>query len=497
MNSPKNVILYARVSSREQEREGYSIPAQQKLLREYAVRNDFRIVREFVDIETAKNTGRKAFGEMLDFIRKKNCKVVLVEKTDRLYRNFRDCVTLEDLDAEIHLVKENQIIAKDSKSTARLIHGFHVLLARNYSENLREEVKKGMREKAEQGVYPGRPPIGYRIDPETRSPIPDPEKSAVIRRIFSLYGAGEYSLSALREMVWRETGLKINRAYLEKILKNRFYLGFFSWSGTEYHGSQEPIISAELFARVQRVFADHNKPKYRKHDFAFAGLLTCAHDACSVTAGIQKKKYIYYRCSRGRGHCDTPYLREELISEKLGEILKNIHVPEDIAKNIIDSVKQKKHAGEAHRLENLACVGQKLIALRTRMDKIYEDKLDGTISPQFLASKMAECRQRETELLAAQERLSHPLTPDNVLTVERTLELAQKAHSLYLTRNHVERAELLRMVLLNCATDGVSLTPAYRKPFDLIFQRAKNQEWSGRADLNCRPLAPQASALPG
>jgi hypothetical protein len=77
------------------------------------------------------------------------------------------------------------------------------------------------------------------------------------------------------------------------------------------------------------------------------------------------------------------------------------------------------------------------------------------------------------------------------------LELAQKAHFLYLTRNHAERGELLKRVLLNCATDGVTLWPTYRKPFNLIFERAKNEEWSGRADLNCRPLAPQASALPG
>jgi hypothetical protein len=89
------------------------------------------------------------------------------------------------------------------------------------------------------------------------------------------------------------------------------------------------------------------------------------------------------------------------------------------------------------------------------------------------------------------------VTQGNVLTVERIFELANKAHFLYLTRNSAERGQLLKSVLLNCSTDGVSLSPVYRKPFDLIFQRARNQEWSGRADLNCRPLAPQASALPG
>src|SRR5260370_42352197 len=98
----KQAVIYARVSSREQEREGYSIPAQQRLLRNYAESNGIRIVRQFVDVETAKTTGRKEFGEMLRFFSANpECRIVLVEKTDRLYRNFRDSITFEDLKVEI------------------------------------------------------------------------------------------------------------------------------------------------------------------------------------------------------------------------------------------------------------------------------------------------------------------------------------------------------------------------------------------------------------
>ncbi len=151
----RQAVLYARVSSKDQEREGFSIPAQLKFLREYAQSHEFNILHEFVDVETAKTTGRKQFGEMVRFLRDhKTCRVVLVKKTDWLYRNFRDCVTLEDLDVEIHLPKEGQIISKDSKSQAKLVHGIQLVIARNYIENLRDEVRKGMREKAAQGVYP-------------------------------------------------------------------------------------------------------------------------------------------------------------------------------------------------------------------------------------------------------------------------------------------------------------------------------------------------------
>jgi site-specific DNA recombinase len=138
--------MVSRVSSREQQQEGFSIEAQAKLLREYADRNGFEVVKAFEGVETAKAPGRKHFFDMVTWLkRNRSCRVLLVEKTDRLYRNFRDAVTLEDLDLEIHFVKEGSVVSKDSKSQTRLIQGIHLLMVRNYSENLREEAKKGMR----------------------------------------------------------------------------------------------------------------------------------------------------------------------------------------------------------------------------------------------------------------------------------------------------------------------------------------------------------------
>src|SRR6266540_2111389 len=96
--APKGAVLYVRVSSKEQEKEGFSIPAQRKLLRGYADEHGFTIVKEFEDVETAKRTGRTGFGEMVDFLEDQpTCQIILVEKTDRLYRNIRDWVTIADL----------------------------------------------------------------------------------------------------------------------------------------------------------------------------------------------------------------------------------------------------------------------------------------------------------------------------------------------------------------------------------------------------------------
>ena len=493
----QTAVIYARVSSREQEQEGYSIPAQLKLLREYASKKAFVICKEFVDIETAKTTGRKAFGDMVEFLkRSKNGRIVLVEKTDRLYRNFRDSVTLEDLEAEIHFVKENQVISKNSRSQDKLTHGLHLLIARNYVENLREEVIKGMHEKAEQGIYPGRAPFGYSNNRATRGIEIHSENCEIVKAIFELYATGNYSLSLLRKTIREKCGKSITKSYLHKLLNSRFYLGFFEWGGVEYQGKHDPIISPQLFEEAQAVMHGYNKGKYRKHEIAFRGMLTCAHDDCTVTAELKKGKYVYYRCSGYRGKCELPRFREEEISQKLGAILEDIYVPDSIVKQIGESLRadqsrmQRDLTAQRERLE------QRLASVRRRMDQAYADKLDGKIPADFWERKMADWRMEEQQIQMAIDGLKESNT-DRLLTVQRCLELANKAYFLYVRQKPAEQAELLREVLLNCSIDAVSVTPTYRKPFDLIFKRAKTEEWSGREDLNLRPPAPKAGALPG
>jgi DNA invertase Pin-like site-specific DNA recombinase len=493
-------IAYARVSSREQEREGYSIPAQRKLLSEYARVKGFSTKRDFIDIESAKNPGRKEFTEMLRLLETDDtCRVVLVEKTDRLYRNRADALAFEGLiekrGVEIHLVKEGRVISKDSRSQDKFMHDIHVAVAKHYVENLKEEVKKGMREKAEEGIYPGRAPIGYRNNPATRAIDVDTERAPKVRRIFELYATGEHSLITLRKAVLNELGLRLARSYFETILKNRFYLGYFVWQGIEYKGTHQPLISAQLFDQVQDVFTGRNKPKHRKHAFAFAGLLKCAHDGCTVTAEKQKGKYVYYRCSHGRGKCSLPYMREQEVSDRMGGVLKDIYVPETVAETIVASLSSDRARAESERQKRMDATQQRIATLRTRMDQMYEDKLDGKIDDEFWARKMNEWREQERRLESEFSRFKVEVTADSVLTAKYILELANQAHSLYLTRNHAERAQLLKRVLLNCNTDGVSLWPIYRYPYDLISERAKNQEWSGREDLNLRPPGPEVRSL--
>jgi site-specific DNA recombinase len=494
----KAAVIYARVSSREQQEEGYSIEAQLKLLREYASKNGFTKPVEFVDVESAKTTGRKHFGEMVAFLKhSRKCTVVLVEKTDRLYRNLRDAVTLQELDLEIHLVKENEVISKNSKSHAKFVHGLRLLMAKNYSDNLKEEVKKGMAEKCEQGIFPGHAPFGYVNNRSTRTVEIHPEESEIVKLIFTTYATGRYSLSELRNIIRTQTGKTISKSYLNTILRSHFYVGVFEWGGTKYSGKHDTYISQNLFNSVQAVLDGHNRPRYQKHDLAFRGLLTCAHDGCTVTAELKKEKYVYYRCSGYRGKCDLPRFREAEISERLGTILENIRIPDEVLARIQETLKREQAGMRNSTAQQKQKLEQRLADIRRRTDQMYEEKLDGKIPEDFWQRKSAEWRADEQQIQFAINGLEEHSESDRLLDVQRILELANKASFLYVTQKPAEQAELLRKVLLNCCIDGASLTPTYRKPFDMIFERAKKQEWSGRLDSNQRPPAPKAGALPG
>jgi site-specific DNA recombinase len=464
-------------------------------LHEYAARNDFAIVREFIEIDSAKEPGRSLFDQMVQFLkRNRNVRIVLVEKTDRLYRNLEDAATIRRLDGVLHLVKEGHIISRDAKSQDKLIHGLNLVLSCNYSDKLSEEVQKGMRQKAELGIFPGRPPFGYRNNKGERTIEIHPDNSRIAVLVFERYATGAHSLLQLSKAIRRETGKLISKSNLHKMLTNRFYVGSYSLRGRTYRGTHEQFISVDLFERAQSVLRGHNKPKYSKHEFAFRGVMTCANCGCALTGDIKKEKYVYYACTGHRGKCGLARFREESIAERLGEPLQGLRVPDEIALQIVTTLveDQKQATGkisaERSRLENT------LTSIRSRIDRAYLDKLDGKISEELWERNLSGWQMEEDRLKMAVEAFRHGETSDRVLDAQRIFELANTAHSLYISQNSTEKVKLLKMLVSNCVVGNVSVSPTYRKPFDAIFKRAKSEEWSGREDSNLRPPGPETEA---
>ena len=200
--------------------------------------------------------------------------------------------------------------------------------------------------------------------------------------------------------------------------------------------------------------------------------------------------------TRGKRPCELPWFREQEIVERFGQVLRDVTIPADVARDI-EAAFQREHAKAGKQQgQQRARLARALDTLRGRMDAAYVDKLDGKISEDFWHRKQTEWEGEEARLKSQIALQNDAQNTDRLFSVHRVLELAQNAHSLYVTRKPAEQAELVRNTLSNCSIDAVSLYPTYTLPFDLIAKRAKNQEWSGREDSNLRPPGPEPGALP-
>ena len=213
MNMKQNKsVIYARVSSKEQEDTGYSLPAQEKISREYGERKNFPINKVFSVAESASGSKqRKVFAEMIAYMEENDIQNLLCEKVDRLTRNLKEAVVanewLEGDDARsIHFVKQNLIIHNHAKSDEKFRWDIEIVLAKKFISNLSEEVRKGQKEKLTQGWLPTKPPMGYKTIGEKghKIPILNETTAPLVRRMFSLYATGNYSINALVEIMYKE-----------------------------------------------------------------------------------------------------------------------------------------------------------------------------------------------------------------------------------------------------------------------------------------------------
>ena len=490
----KKAVIYARVSSREQEKEGYSIPAQIKLLNEYAVKKEFEVVREFIDSETAKKAGRTHFNEMLNYIKKhKDVNTILVEKTDRLYRNFKDYVTLDEFKGlEIHLVKENTVLSENSKSHEKLVHGFKVLMAKNYIDNLSEEIRKGQMQACEQGDYPSKPPYGYmRVN---KNIVIDPDTSSFVLRAFSLYSQGDISLDFLRNkmlddgFIYTDIRHKIGKSQLEKMLKNPFYAGKFLYKNVLYTGRHEPLISIEMFNNTAKAFKKDNKPEQcRRHQFLYSGLFKCAHCGSAVAGEIKKGKYIYYHCADKTKSCPNKgiNLRQEDIDRIFDEAIKRIEITPAHKEAVVTALKASHEDESRYNKMETERLNKRAETLRMRLSKIYIDKLDGKITDEFWEEKHNEWTMEHAKVL---QMIEAHAKADYNYTAEgaRLVELLENLYSRYIQLNDEKKSEVIKIIFSNFFIDARNIRYEYNRPFDIFAKGlACTLDWRGR-DSNPR-----------
>lgn len=483
----ERVIIYARVSSREQEETGYSLDAQENLLKEYATKHGYKIAKTFRVSESASTSvARKTFAEMLRYANEHKVNIILCEKIDRLTRNLKDAATASDwvLEAdgrEIHFVKENFVVSKDTKAHENFVWDMKVAMARFYTNNLSEEVRKGQKEKLRQGWLPAKPPTGYKTVGEKGHKIHvlDEDRAPFIKRAFELYSTGSYSLAKLADKMYAEglrtrTGHKLASGRLHEIFQDPFYYGEIRWNGSIYAGAHESLIDRELFEKVRDARVRKVAPKYQKHQFQFRKMLVCGECNGTITAEIQKGT-VYYHCSHYQECSQKKFTHEKEIEESLYSVFKFF---EAITAEEAEAIRLKIKASHAEEIEYKENVIKSLSAqysrLQRRLDNLYNDRLDEKITPQFWEAKNKEILAEQEEIQEQLRRLKSEETKYFEMWLN-IIDLALRAREIYERRSPEDRRLLLTYIFSNLVLKDqkvtYTLTPAVQKLAERVQER--------------------------
>ena len=487
MSIKESTVILARVSSKSQEDEGYSLDSQLKLLQSYCQANDLKVVKIYKIAETAsKEQSRKVFSELLDYIATNDIYNLAVEKTDRLTRNLRDAVAIDDWlqgdgDRMLHAVKENIKLHRESKSDVKFMWNIHLAVAKKYTDNLREEAMKGWTEKLAQGHMPSRPPAGYMttIQNGKRIHIPDPKTAPIIKKAFDLYlKPAESTITVWAFLaqagITTYNGRPMAKSAVHKLLQNSYYMGIIQFNGETYPGAHQPIIDKKLYQAVQDKMHNKRPSKRRKHDVALRNIILCGHCGKVITWQLQRGN-LYGSCQRDLPECrKQKFLREgdvhQLLVQKMSDLISpSPDILQWLVSQLNDDFKDTNATSEQYK-QNI----RDRIARLTRMDEtLYDDKLAGDVSRDRYETKhtdiVKQLEEAHDELLIA-DTTTYSKHKDAI----DLIELTQAALDQYLDDNLTNDAKRIVLTKLfdEITYEGQAVSVKYRFLAQSIAKRS-------------------------
>lgn len=341
---PIKYCLYARKSSEQDERQAMSIDSQIKEMTGMAEREALEIVEIKQESHSAKQSGqRPVFNEMVEDIRHGKFTAILTWDPSRLSRCAGDLGSLVDLmdsNKLVHIRTFGQSFSNTPNEKFLLM--ILCSQAKLENDNRGVNVKRGIRAKCEMGWRPCMPPIGYfnRALNGVKDIIVDDERAPYVKEMFARAATGE---SGRDLKVWLDAtefrtraGAFITKSQIYSMLKNPFFYGEFQYpksSGKWYKGNHEPLITKELFDRVQAQLYAPPRSKWGAKYFAFKGIAKCLDCGAQIVGEEKFKKrkdgsrnrHIYYHCSRQvEYYCTQPYVREQDLINQVIDLIKGL-----------------------------------------------------------------------------------------------------------------------------------------------------------------------------
>ena len=509
----KKAVIYIRVSTEEQKKQGISIETQLSDCSAFAQQMGYTVKRVYTEEGlSAKNLNRPEAQKLLKYCNEKrnNISAIIVWRLDRL---SRFCVDYHGTIRPIMIKNEIKLLSTQELN-ADTIEGEYVrniMMCNNEYELalIRQRTKANMKTIVDSGRFPGKAPIGYInktiiIDPINKKfkkeIVIDEENADFVKRAFELYATGMYSFKTLGDTLYREgfrhpkTGKKYPVRKFEWMLHNPFYIGKFEWDGKQYEGSHTSLITKDLFYKVQSLFETVDKSKKHTVEFAYSGLIKCAECGCYLTAEFKRGKskrghYIYYHCSNSKDYHDNlKCIRQEYFDNTFADVLQTFHLtPEHIAKiRQLASDYLKDYAEQEQKITKE--IEQQLNAIKKRIHNSYIDKLEGRLPDSITDEEFSTMHrewQKEKDILLM--KLESCNTDTNYVhkRIDVILKFSEKLPELFLKANPEEKKLILSTIAENITFSGKTVNIELKETFK-VLQNVKKTPLFASENSNLR-----------
>ncbi len=426
--------LYARVSSNRQDVD-LSVSAQLRALKDYAKANGYSVAREYVDeAESGRVADRPQFRDMIEegSQPKAPFEVILVWKFSRFTRKREHAVAFKSMLRRKGVRVVSITEHADDSPTGKLMEAIIESVDEFYSENLAQEVVRGMREAASRGFFLGsKAPFGYKrvkiSDGAKERPTlkVDPATAPIVKEIFESSLRGNGLKEICRELNDRgitNRGKRWYKGTLHYMLRNEAYTGTAVWGKTS-KGDKDPepvrvegawpaLVSRELFDAVQQAMRDR-APKVRRparvgSRFLLSGLLKCGVCGRPYSGqGAKSGQFAYYICGtlfrEGAGTCSARYLNAPRVEEFVVEKIRERILTEETIVELVTLVAEEIDAMAGELAGRLEVIDAELGDVRKRLERLYEALETSELTLEVLSPRIFSLRHREEQLEAARD----------------------------------------------------------------------------------------------
>lgn len=386
-----NAIIYIRVSTTEQAEFGASLKSQEEICREYAKRNNYEVLKVFIEKgESAKTIDRTELRKLLDFIKFKYNEIdyLIVFKLDRLSRNMVDYTNLITTLSKcgIYLKSATETIGEspDGKLMQNIIASF----AQFDNDQKSQRTLIGMRQAVKDGYWIWHAPLGYKLERvNNKSFLLFSKDKKIVENIFNDFLNGKKQYEILESL--KNGCIKMSLQKIAYILNNPTYMGKIKTSLFEelIQGLHEPIIDEVSFYRIQDIL--NKKPKEFHHvikssEFSLTRFLKCPYCNRRLKGSWSKgrhKKYPYYHCTN-KG-CEYKPIRKETAEDIFAEYIKSIEPTNEVLDNFINDTKEFNSNTQVDSKKRIKLLNSKINELENKKDRIEELAINGTFNKEI------------------------------------------------------------------------------------------------------------------